>query len=87
MSNNSSEFFVADNDKKLKNAIQEQSDQLLTMVDIINMYDTQTKLLNDKVKLLEQENQYTKSIFNNQLLLFLLVLVILYLIYYRSCKV
>jgi hypothetical protein len=87
MSQSSSEFLVADNNKNLKNAIQEQSDQLLTMVDIINMYDEQTKLLNGKIKSLEYENQHTKSIFNNQLLLFILILVVLYLAYYRSFKV
>jgi hypothetical protein len=85
MSNNQ-EFLINDNDNKIKKIIQEQSDQMLTMVDVINAYDTQTKELNKTIEDLKKQNDVAKSIFNNQLLLFGLTLIVLYLFYYRLKK-
>jgi len=82
MSNNQ-EFLINDNDNKIKKIIQEQSDQMLTMVDVINVYDAQTKELNKTIEDLKKQNDVIKNVFNNQLLLFGLTLIVLYLFYYR----
>lgn len=83
---NQQDFLVKTDDTKINKIIQEQSDQMLTMVDVINVYDTETKALNKKIRDLEIQNEDVKSIFNNQLLLFALTLVILYLLYFRVIK-
>jgi hypothetical protein len=83
---NQQDFLIKTDDVKIKKIIQEQTDQMLTMVDVINVYDAETKALNKKIRDLEQQNNDVKGIFNNQLLLFVLTLVILYLIYFRSKK-
>ena len=77
------EFLINDNDVKIKKIIQDQSDQMLTMVNVINAFDNQTKELNKKIDDLTKQNDIAKNIFNNQLLLFGLTLVILYLFYYK----
>lgn len=80
---NQEDFLVKNEDEKIKKIIQEQSDQMLTMVDVINVYDIETKALNKKIQDLEIQNYNAKSIFNNQLLLFVLTFVIFYLLYFR----
>lgn len=82
----SQDFLIKNGDNRIKQIILDQSDQMLTMVDVINVYDKQTKELNKKIQDLEQQNNVAKSIFNNQLLLFVLTLIILFLIYYRTTK-
>lgn len=83
---NQQDFLVKNDDEKIKKIIQEQSDQMLTMVDVINVYDNELKGLNKKIQDLEKQNNDAKSIFNNQLLLFVLTLIILYLLYFRTKK-
>lgn len=83
---NKQNFVIDNNDINIKKIIQEQSDQMLTMVDVINVYDIETKALNKKIQELQKQNEIIKSIFNNQLLLFGLTLIILYLLYYRLNK-
>lgn len=83
---NQQDFLVKNDDEKIKKIIQEQTDQMLTMVDVINVYDIETKALNKKIHDLEKQNNNAKSIFNNQLLLFVLTLIILYLLYFKTKK-
>lgn len=80
---NQQNFLIDENDTKIKKIIQEQSDQMMTMVDVINTYDFETKALNKQIEDLQKQNETAKNIFNNQLLLFGLTLVILYLLYFK----
>jgi len=76
-------FLISQDDIKIKKIIQEQSDQMLTMVDVINVYDNETKELNKKIKDLEKQNESTIKIFNNQILLFVALLIIALLMFYK----
>lgn len=85
MSNpNEQELTIKNDDVKLNKIIQEHSDQMLTMVDVINVYDAETQKLNKKISELESQCANATSIFNNQLLLFTLTAIIFYLLYLRS---
>lgn len=73
-------------DIKTDQIIQEQSDQMFAMVDIINVYSEESKMLNKKINELEKENNKIKDIFNNQLILFMLIMIIMYFMYFKILK-
>lgn len=79
MSNNNSEIIIPTENTQINNIIQEQSDQMLSMVDIINIYESENKQLTEK-------NNLLTNIFNRQLLLFALLFIMFYLIHRKHCN-
>jgi uncharacterized membrane protein YukC len=78
----SKEFLIKNNDaNNINKLLQDQSDQMLTLVDIINVYDKETQNLK---KTISNISSYNQDIINNQMLLFItLVSLLIYFIYIK----
>ena len=68
-------------EEKLKRIIDEQSHQMLSLVDISNAHSSENEILKNKIKQLESDSNTLKDIFNLQSLLFVL-LILVWISYY-----
>ena len=68
-------------EEKLKRIIDEQSHQMLALVDISNAHSNENEILKNKIKQLENDDTL-KEMFNFQSLLFILLILILVWISY-----
>ncbi len=59
--------------------LSEQSNQMLSLVDIINVYDEETENLKRKIEENDKVINNLKIMFNVQILLFLIILVLIWL--------
>lgn len=76
-------------DDKLQKIIGEQSNQMLSLVDISNAHNDENEILRSKIQTLEDDNvklqsdeKYLREIFNLQSLLFTLLILLLIWLFY-----
>ena len=97
-SNKSEDSNVSDmnSETRMKKILDDQSNQMLSLIDISNAHSDENQILRNKIKQLNDENQILKKskksekslkdYFNLQCLLFILLILLLVWIFYFSTK-
>lgn len=78
-------------EEKMRKMIDDQSNQMLSLVDISNAHSSENEILKNKIKELQDDNirlkkakESLKEIFNLQSLLFTLLVLLLFWLFYCS---
>jgi hypothetical protein len=86
-----SEHQTINSEEKMREIINYQSTQMLTLADISNAHSDENLLLKNKLKEITEENEQRKKteeslrdIFNLQSLLFVLLMLVIYWLFYCS---